>query len=295
MITNISEYYAGLVEGSPNMVVAIDTSFLIVTANKPFADFVENTFGKTPSINVEVSKIISPDNESMLKDMIDNFASALIGESKTVVHRFTQGKLVGSCFEMAFYPIRDTESKIIGAGCMIKDVTKRVEIEEHLEKVQVEANTIFDSVPAWIFIKDKDNKYVRINKNYADAFGMPSEEIIGKTPFDFYSKKKAEQYLLDDQEVLTTGRAKNNIVESLVTKNGVLWARTDKIPYRDVRGNIIGTIGFVVDITQQKLAEEEAKTKNDELEKFNKLFIDRENKMIELKDEIDRLKQKPGK
>lgn len=290
----MSEYYVGLVEGSPNMVVAIDTSFLIVTANKPFADFIEKTFGKTPNINVEVSKIISPDNESMLKDMIENFTRALIGESKTVIHRFIQGKLAGSCFEMAFYPIRNAESIIIGAGCMIKDVTKRVETEEYLDKVQIEANTIFDSVPAWIFIKDKNNKYVRINKNYAEAFGVPKGEIIGKTPFDFYSKKKAEEYLKDDQEVLTTGRPKNNIVESLVTKNGVLWARTDKIPYRDVKGNIIGTIGFVVDITQQKIAEEDAKVKNSELEKFNKLFIDRETKMIELKDEIEKLKKELG-
>lgn len=292
MVANNTEYYVGLVVGSPSMLIAVDKSYLIVTANQPFRDFIEKTFGKIPNINVEVSKIISKDNASMLKDMIDNFTRALSGESKTVIHRFVQGKLTGSCFEMAFFPIRNETSEIIGAGCMTKDVTKRVELEEKMEKIQDEATTIFNSVPAWIFIKDTNNKYLKVNKNYAEAFGVPEEEIIGKTPFDFYPKNKAEAYWKDDKEVLETGRPKNNIMESLVTKNGVIWSRTDKIPYLDTKGNIIGTIGFVVDITQQKLAEEETKLKNAELEKFNRLFMDRENKMVELKKEIEKLNSK---
>ena len=39
------------------------------------------------------------------------------------------------------------------------------------------------------------------------------------------------------------------------TKNGTLWAETDKIPYHDARGIIVGIIGFSIDITDRKQAQ----------------------------------------
>ncbi|MBW2164750.1 MAG: diguanylate cyclase, partial [Deltaproteobacteria bacterium] len=49
------------------------------------------------------------------------------------------------------------------------------------------------------------------------------------------------------------------------------------------------------DITKRKAAEEEIKEKADELEKFNRLAVGREFKMIELKKEINALLEKLGK
>ena len=36
----------------------------------------------------------------------------------------------------------------------------------------------------------------------------------------------------------------------------MLWVQTDKIPYRDAQGNIIGIIGFTINITERKKIEE---------------------------------------
>ena len=66
--------------------------------------------------------------------------------------------------------------------------------------------------------------------------------------------------------MISTGILKRNIVEPLETGTGLKWVQTDKIPYRDAHGNIIGIIGFALDITEGKLAQEALKQAHDELE-----------------------------
>ena len=62
----------------------------------------------------------------------------------------------------------------------------------------------------------------------------------------------AERYARDDQEVIATGQPKRHLIEPMVTRTGLHWMQTDKIPYRDETGQIVGVIGFAIDITERK-------------------------------------------
>ncbi len=85
--------------------------------------------------------------------------------------------------------------------------------------------------------------------------GIQKEKLEGKSLFYIFPEKEANAYAKDDLEVISTGKAKTGIVEVMHTKNGDVWVKTDKIPYRDPEGKIIGIIGFSVDITQSLLSE----------------------------------------
>ncbi len=69
------------------------------------------------------------------------------------------------------------------------------------------------------------------------------------------------------------------------------WVKTDKIPYKNSKDEIVGIIGFTVDITEIKKAEEELRVRSEEVERMNNLMIDRELKMVQLKNEIESLKK----
>ena len=118
---------------------------------------------------------------------------------------------------------------------------------------------IFDSVPAGIFFKDKENRFLRVNRAFAEIMGMPVEQLEGRSVADLYPGEQAAAYWKDDQEVMARGKPKTGIVEPMQTTTETRWVQTDKIPYRDGRGNTIGIVGFLMDITERKRAEEALK------------------------------------
>jgi mitochondrial fission protein ELM1 len=121
---------------------------------------------------------------------------------------------------------------------------------------------------------------------------MPKEKLEGASLFDIFPKEQAEAFWADDKAVIASGKSKLNIVESMNSPSGILWIQTDKMPYKDEKGKIIGIIGFATDITSKKIAEDELKKHADDLEKINQIMIGRENKMMDLKEKIMDLEEK---
>jgi PAS domain S-box-containing protein len=181
---------------------------------------------------------------TLIAFFVEDFASALAtdinGRAKTIAHL---------CQVVALYFVYKA---LVEVG-----LTKPLDLLFRKQQQTAEAlQTIFDSVPAWIFYKDRENRFLRVNRAFAESMGMPREQLEGRSMFDLYPREQAEAYGRDDQQVIASGTPKTNIVEPVRIKNDVRWVQTDKVPYRDPQGAMIGVIGFSVDITERKRAEE---------------------------------------
>ena len=193
-------------------------------------------------------------------------------------------------------PVRDQQGNVVGGVAVTQDITARKQAEGALARQREELQLILDSAPALIFYKDRENHFLRVNRAFADSMGLPKEQLEGRSLFDLYPRKQAEAFWRDDQEVLASGRPKTNIVEPMRTPAGDRWVQTSKVPCRNAQGNLTGVIGFALDITERKRAEEEIQrhleellAANAELTRFNEAMVGRELRMIELKKEIDAL------
>lgn len=147
-----------------------------------------------------------------------------------------------------------------GKYCLISflhDITDQKRIEKHMKNEYQKNLLIVDSIPAMIFIKDKENRFCWVNKAFEEQTGFKNEHIVNKYIFELTqdSVSAAEDWK-DDLEVIESGCAKRNIIEPLITDKH-RWVLTDKIPYRNIDGEIIGVIGFSIDISERKHAEEE--------------------------------------
>lgn len=149
--------------------------------------------------------------------------------------------------------LRGVEGRAVG---FILDVTDRHQAEEDLRRHQREQRIIFDSVPAMIWYKDAENRILRANEPAAQSVGLSVKELEGKSADELYPEEAAK-YHEDDLEVIRTGKPKLGIVEPYQGTDGEKrWLRTDRLPFRDERGQVAGVIVFAVDITDRIRVEE---------------------------------------
>jgi len=115
--------------------------------------------------------------------------------------------------------------------------------------------TLLENLPQKIFLKDSKSVYVSCNENYAKDLKIKSDEIVGKTDYDFYPRELAEKYRADDNRIMESGETED-IEEKYIQDGKEVFVHTVKTPVKDEQGNIVGVLGIFWDITDQKKAEE---------------------------------------
>ena len=123
-----------------------------------------------------------------------------------------------------------------------------------------EINTLLDTIPAFVFFKDREYKYVLVNKSFIDFINLPEEKIIGKTVQELSFKHKLlNSYSKYEKKVLEEGIPQYNISEKLEKNDKYLWLNTNLAPVKNSNNEIIGFIGISWDITNTKEYEKKLK------------------------------------
>jgi PAS domain S-box-containing protein len=157
--------------------------------------------------------------------------------------------------ELLVHLVQDAAGKPLYYYSFLTDIMERKRAEAALASQHAELQLILDSAPASIFYKDRENRFLRVNRAFTEIMGLPKEQLEGRSVDELYPAAQARAFHQDDLEVLASGRPKLNIVEPMQTPAGERWMQTDKVPCRDATGKIIGLIGFALDITERKRAE----------------------------------------
>ena len=139
-----------------------------------------------------------------------------------------------------------------------QDVSERRLANENLHAAQEMLQHIIDSVPNFVFWKDRHFRYLGCNNAFAKLAGVQQpEEIIGKKDHDLAWHTFADLYQRDDAQVISSGLSKYNIVEPMSLPDGSTgWIETSKVPLRDAGGEIIGVLGVLQNITARMRSEE---------------------------------------
>ncbi len=119
---------------------------------------------------------------------------------------------------------------------------------------------VIESIPEAVWWKDRESRYLGANMLLAEIMGASSPaEFIGKRDTDFpHLGGLAEGYVADDLEVMRRREPVFNIVEEVrYPDGGIRVVRTNKAPLYDADGDIIGTLGFCRDITEDRKLEAE--------------------------------------
>ncbi len=136
----------------------------------------------------------------------------------------------------------------------VKVIERTTELREREQFLQ----TVLDTFPLSVFWKDRSSVYLGCNRICARDAGLASmADIIGKTDYDMpWGESQADVYRADDRQVIQSNTAKIGIIEPLVNAEGKqIWLETNKLPLRNLSGEVIGVLGTYQDITIRKQLE----------------------------------------
>jgi PAS domain S-box-containing protein len=98
----------------------------------------------------------------------------------------------------------------IGVTWIIQDITERKRAEEALLQKTRQQEILLSSIPAFVYYKDTDARFITANKAFSDLVKTPLDQILGKTSYDFFPQEEAEQIQKVDREVIASGEPRIN-------------------------------------------------------------------------------------
>jgi PAS domain S-box-containing protein len=129
--------------------------------------------------------------------------------------------------------------------------------ENELLTEQSLLQSLLDNVSDCIFFKDRESRFIKVNRQMQESYGRGHASLIGKTDFDVFSQEHAHAAYRDEQEVIRSDRAMEPKLEKETFEDGSInWVHTLKAPLKDARGRTIGTMGIARDITDLKKAQD---------------------------------------
>jgi PAS domain S-box-containing protein len=114
---------------------------------------------------------------------------------------------------------------------------------------------IIDAAYEGVWVIDTEGKTEYANQRMAEMLGCTTEEMLGRSAFEFvYTDCRAES----ERSLERRKRGIGELLEArLRRKDGSeLWVLSSTSPIQDERGETIGVLGMITDITERKRAEE---------------------------------------
>ncbi len=150
---------------------------------------------------------------------------------------------------------------------VIEDITERARLQEEIRKSKDFMETIFRTSVDMVMTTDETGIITFVNNAIEGIAGYKEEELIGRHVSELYDRGR--ERAKDIMGILTSGQALKSYRMTLVGK------QRKEIPIsisgsllRDSQDRVIGTLGFVRDVSRLVKAEEELREKNKELENF---------------------------
>jgi PAS domain S-box-containing protein len=170
---------------------------------------------------------------------------------------------------------------------------QRHKSSEMLRKSEERFKTVAETSGEWIWEVDSNGLFTYSSPAVIDINGFTAEELVGKKHFfDFYDKEVHQSKMQEAAELFKEMKSFKGIEDKIIHKDGhEISIETKGIPIISKTGHFLGFMGSTINITEKKKAEADLLKHTKELEVFNNAMVDREMRIIEMKEEVNRMCQ----
>jgi len=203
------------------------------------------------------------DDWPILARMIEKVIQSIPRQSKEEVFnkwvpvRF-EHSLQGSVIKKVIFPILGVATLIISILITLfiwillrrnQAITREVKVR--LDRQQALLDSVINSIPDLIFVKDQQSVYLACNTAFSKFIGRERKNIVGSNDFQLFDHKTAEAYQSQDQQIVSNTESHRNEEWGAYPDGRKILLDTVKIPFIDKTGEITGLVGIAHDITDR--------------------------------------------
>lgn len=244
--------YEKAVEGSTDLLAAIDTDNQFLFANERYREFYDLISEDLEGVTV--SDVLA---EDVFEEIQPHLETAFEGERVEYEMKRIHPKGGTHTLDIRYFPLEEDNGGIIGVVAAMRDISdlKQREHELRLFKRAVE------EAPLAIFISDDDGTIEFINSAFEEITGFPENEVLGKNPRILQSGKLDEKYYEEMWETILDGNRWHSEIPNR-RNNGELYFAQQTIAPIIEEGEVSKFVAIQQDITDRKEREEHMQVLN---------------------------------
>jgi PAS domain S-box-containing protein len=288
-----SKLLAAIVDSSDDAIISKTLDGVITTWNKAAERFYG--YQAEEIIGHSISLLIPPGRPNEMTGILDRIR---IGE-RVGPYETTRRRKDGATIEISLTvsPIHDAAGVVVGASAIARDISERA--HDQLRSASQYARSLIEASRDPLVTISPEGKITDVNEATVRVTGVARGQLVGTDFSDYFTEpgRAREGYLrvfaqgFVTDYPLTIRHAGGDLTEVLYNAS----------VYKDAGGRVLGVFAAARDVTAQKRAELEVAKQRArelerlaELERFQKLTVGRELRMIELKKEIEDLRAAAG-
>ncbi len=162
---------------------------------------------------------------------------------------------------IAFYMFepREKDVRLINlvssAAVQLGQIIRRKRMEEALRKNEHLLQSIFDNTTTVIYVKDVQERYTLINRQFENLFHIKREAVKGKTDYDLWPPGMADTFRVNDRKVIKA-KIPMEFEETARHDDGIHTYISIKFPLYDQDGVVVAVCGISTDVTERKRLEQ---------------------------------------
>ncbi len=142
---------------------------------------------------------------------------------------------------------------------VVRDVSRYRQIEDDLRRSEERFRDMAEAAGEYVWEVDAEGHYTYLSDRVVDVLGYTKEELLGEKPTAFVPPEEHEA-MAAWFAAHASQRDFRNLEHRSVTKSGeVIWQQVSAVAVRDGGGAVVGYRGTGLDVTQQKLSEQQAR------------------------------------
>jgi PAS domain S-box-containing protein len=139
------------------------------------------------------------------------------------------------------------------------DISKRKQNEDKVKESENKYRSLVETAQELVWKCDSNGCFIYLNPAWEKTHGYSIDEMLGKNFGDFQSPEVFERDIKEFARHMAGGSVKEYETTQIAKDGRLLTLLFNAIPLFDIDGNVIGTQGTAIDITERKHAEEKAK------------------------------------